>query len=121
AIAVSHELISVLSVILTTAAKTVAAPRAITANKNDSRAESGRLRSVTFRNRVPVNHVPPGFDIIGPAVLVIEIVSVFPNVAAEDRRVPIHQRAVLIRRRNHFQLAAFVFDNAYPPAADTSN
>src|SRR6266702_648597 len=75
---------------------------------SSARSRSSALRSVIFRHRVPVDHVPPGLDVIGPAVLVIEIVSVFPNIETEDRRVPVHQRAVLVRSGDHFYLAAFV-------------
>ena len=37
-------------------------------------------------DRRPVDDVPERRDIIGPAVLVLQIVRVFPNVEAEDRR-----------------------------------
>lgn len=32
----------------------------------------------------PVDHVPEGADVLGPAVLVLEVVGVLPHVQAED-------------------------------------
>ena len=37
---------------------------------------------VDFR---PVHDVPPGVDVVGPAVLVLQVVRVLPHVDAEDR------------------------------------
>jgi hypothetical protein len=68
----------------------------------------------------PIHHVPPSFEIIRPAILVIEIVGVFPNIDAENRFVAVHERAVLVRRRHDFELAAFVFDKPRPTAAETT-
>src|SRR5207249_11830889 len=79
------------------------------------------LRFVILRYFVPIHHVPPGFDVIGTTVLIVQIISMFPNVDAEDRRVAIHQRAILIWRRNHFEFAALVFDQPRPAAAETSD
>ena len=75
---------------------------------------------VILRDLVPIHHVPPRLDVIGPAVLVIEIIGVLPDVDAEDRRVAVHQRAVLVRRGNHFELAALVLDQPGPAAAEAA-
>ncbi len=37
---------------------------------------------------LPVHHVPPGGDVIGSAVLVFEIVGVFPHIQANTGYLP---------------------------------
>src|SRR5271165_1221470 len=39
--------------------------------------------AVEFGSLVPIHDVPPGIDVIGSAVLILEVVGVFPNVHAE--------------------------------------
>src|SRR5690348_16202625 len=57
----------------------------------------------------PVDHVPPGLHVVGPAVLVLEVVRVLPDIQAEDRgRLPVHDRVVLVRRADDRELAAVV-------------
>jgi hypothetical protein len=41
---------------------------------------------VALRDFLPVDHVPPGVEIVRAPVVVLEIVSVLPEVVAEDRR-----------------------------------
>src|SRR6266567_1724270 len=77
-------------------------------------------RSIILRHRVPVHHVPPRFDVIRPAVLVFEIISVLPNIDAEDRRVAVHQGAILVWRRNNFELSVLILDQPRPAAAKTA-
>src|SRR5688500_12783125 len=67
---------------------------------------------------VPVNDVPPGFEIVSAFVLVFEIVSVLPNIHAEDRLGAFHERVVLVRSAGDFEFAAF--DNEPRPAAAKS-
>ena len=46
-----------------------------------------------LRNLVPVDYVPPVRDILGPTVLVLEVVRVLPHVDAEERQLPrLHHR-----------------------------
>jgi len=33
---------------------------------------------------IPVDHIPPGLEVVGAAVLVVEIVGVLPDIVAED-------------------------------------
>src|SRR5207249_5524450 len=77
--------------------------------------------SVVLRDRVPVHHVPPSLKVIGAAVLILEIIGMLPHVDAEDRRVAIHQRTVLIWRRNNFELSILVFNQPRPAAAKTAH
>src|SRR6266478_508898 len=84
--------------------------------------ESAKLISVlvVLGDCVPVHHVPPSFDVVGPAVLVIEIISVFPNIHSEDRRVSVHERAVLVRGGYNFKFSTFVFNQPRPTAAEAT-
>src|SRR5262249_54148997 len=50
---------------------------------------------------------------------IFEIIRMFPNIDAEDRRVPVHQRAVLVWSRNNLQLPVFVLDQPSPSTAKT--
>ena len=73
--------------------------------------------AVLFRCRViladlgPVDHVEEGLDVIGPAILVIEVVGVFPDIETEDGRAGAiddagtHARVVLVGCRTDAQLA----------------
>src|SRR5215212_1781435 len=75
-----------------------------------------RLPAVVLRNLRPVNDVPPSFDVIRAAVLVIQVVGVFPDVHTNDRFVAVHQWTVLVRRGHDFQFSVFVFDQPCPAA-----
>ena len=61
-----------------------------------------RLR-VAARDLVPVDDVPPRGEVVGSAVLVVEVVRVLPDVDAEQRHVALHERRVLVRRRVRLQ------------------
>src|SRR6266446_2315273 len=77
--------------------------------------------SVILGDRVPVHHVPPGFDIIGPAVLVVEVIRVLPDIHAENRLVAFHEWTVLVGRRDDLELAALVFDQPRPATAEAAD
>ena len=55
----------------------------------------GREAFVDF---VPVDGVPPGREIFGTAVVVLQVVGVLPDVVAEDGVVALGDGIVLIRR-----------------------
>src|SRR5580704_13098225 len=66
-----------------------------------------RPRCVRKRNRiktsteslvdlVPVHHVPPGTDVVGASVLILEVVSVLPDIDSQHRLLPLHQGTVLV-------------------------
>src|SRR5215207_7853843 len=46
----------------------------------------------------PVHDVPPCLDVVGAAVLVLEVVRVLPHVETHHRLPSFHQRVVLVRR-----------------------
>src|SRR5215470_16110432 len=50
----------------------------------------------TFVHFVPVDYVPPGFQIICPSVLVFQVISVLPDVVSQNRKVAIAHGIVLI-------------------------
>src|SRR5258708_37244472 len=68
-------------------------------------------------HRVPVDDVPPRGEVVGPAVLVLQIVGMFPDIDAENRLFAFHQRAVLVRGALDEQLAAGVDPPRPAPAA----
>ena len=68
----------------------------------------------------PVDDVPPGVDVVGPAVLILEVVRVLPHVDPEQRLLAIHQRVVLVRRALDGELAALV-DDPGPAAAEATD
>jgi hypothetical protein len=47
-------------------------------------------------NFIPVDDVPPRGEVVGAAVLVLEVVSVLPYIVAHDGIETIHQRAILV-------------------------
>ena len=47
---------------------------------------------------VPVDHVPPRGDVVGAAVLVLQVVGVLPHVDAEHGVLALHDRRVLVGR-----------------------
>jgi hypothetical protein len=47
----------------------------------------------------PVDHVPPRADVIGTAVLILQVVGVLPNVETDDGVLAFHDRVVLVGRR----------------------
>ena len=68
------------------------------ARSPSSSADAPRERGLLVRalvpllNGVPVDDVPPGLEIFGPAVLVLQVVGVLPHVDAEQRDVRVRDR-----------------------------
>ena len=68
------------------------------ARSQSSSADAPRERGLLVRalvpllNGVPVDDVPPGLEIFGPAVLVLQVVGVLPHVDAEQRDVRVRDR-----------------------------
>ena len=58
--------------------------------------------------------VHEGFEIIGPAVAVIDVVRVLPDVAAQDRLAAVHEGAFAVRGLRDHDLA--VLDREPAPA-----
>src|SRR3954452_17348129 len=66
----------------------------------------------------PVDDVPPGGEVIGAPVLVVEVVGLLPDVDAEQRGVALHDRAVLVGGRIDGEAGAIV-DEPRPAAAES--
>src|SRR5271166_5456072 len=80
-----------------------------------------RLRfAVALGHRVPVHGVPPGVDVVGPLVLVFEVICVLPDVHADDGNLALHVRAVLVGRANDLELAVRKHQPG-PAAAEAGN
>ena len=65
---------------------------------NHLQADLGLGYLVVRANGVPVHYAPKRLEIIRSTILVLEIISVLPNVTAKNRRAAFHQRRVLIGR-----------------------
>jgi len=61
-----------------------------------TRQSSGCGLGKSTRHLTPVHHVPKACDVVGTAILVIEVVCVFPDVQAKNGSVPDAERSVLI-------------------------
>src|SRR5438270_7824001 len=81
----------------------------------------GSLASESLGDCVPIDHVPPGGDVVGALVLVLEVVSVLPHIHAQDRSHALHERAVLVRPRDDRELAAAVAHEPAPAAAELAD
>ena len=66
------------------------------------------LLFVTIRDSFPVDNIPPVRDIFGTAILIFQIISMFPHVDSENGRHPIRKRSILIRSRKNGQAITFL-------------
>ena len=57
-------------------------------------------------NLVPVDRVPPGREILGPFVLIFQVVRMLPHVIAQNGIDALAEGSVLIRRCDDGKLAA---------------
>src|SRR4029453_16545257 len=73
-------------------------PEYASLRRNSSPGGEGRSarRGEMLRGLRPVDHVPPGVDVVGALVLVLQVVGVLPDVAADDRRLTVGDRCVLV-------------------------
>src|SRR5262249_43652551 len=55
------------------------------------------------------------------AILIFQVIRVFPYVDTEDRRSAVHKRTVLIWRGNYFKGAILVLDQPRPATAETAD
>src|SRR5258708_2316406 len=66
----------------------------------------------------PVDYVPPSADVIGAAVLVLQVVGVLPHVQAHHREFALHYGTVLVRGRDDVELARAIADQPGPAGSD---
>src|SRR6266567_2250873 len=74
---------------------------------------------VTVRNRIPVDYIPPGVQILGTAILVLKIVGMLPDIVTHHRIHTTHERAVLISCRDDLQFSIRVKHKPCPTRAET--
>src|SRR3954463_9075126 len=55
---------------------------------------------------LPLHYVPPRRQIIRPAILILQVVRVLPDVHAEHRELAFHHRTVLVPLGDDVALAA---------------
>ena len=93
-------------------------------------SQPGRLKStsdllqrrfVAMIDLTPVHHIPKRGDVVGPAILVFQIVGVFPNVETQHRHVAMHDRAVLVGGAFDQELFVFIEAEPGPTAAKTAH
>src|SRR5262249_32570867 len=70
---------------------------------------------------LPVHDAPPGRDVVGAAVLILEVIGVLPNVEAHDGNLAFHHGAVLIRGGGDFELAGAILDQPGPTRAEAAH
>src|SRR3954453_19836479 len=87
-------------------------------NAGDSASPAARCL-VTTVHCIPVDHVPPGGEVVRSAVLVLQVVGVFPYVVAEDREVAVRQGVVLVGGADDRELAVAARDEPGPATAES--
>src|SRR5262245_3631258 len=81
---------------------------------------SGLLRGrEPLTDVIPVDHLEERIDVVGPFVLILQVIGVLPDVDSEDRgTAPVHERVVLVRRADDLELALARRDDPGPAAAE---
>jgi len=64
---------------------------------------------------LPVDHVPDGLEVLGLAVLVLEVVGVLPGVDAHERDIRPRDRVLVGPRRDGQRAVRLVLDQPRPP------
>src|SRR5918994_2335017 len=73
---------------------------------------------VALAHLAPVHYVPPRLQVVGPAVLVGEVIGVLPHIVAEEGAFAVHQRCVLVGLGLQRQLAVAVGGDEDPAGAE---
>ncbi len=53
----------------------------------------------------PIHYIPPRRQVIRPAIVVLQVIRVFPDIVAEDRVQTLRQRIVLVRSGGNREFA----------------
>src|ERR1700681_4438943 len=95
---------------------TEAQPFLLSKTDKHSQAQCSSLcRNVALLDRLPVQNVPPRLEVVGAAVLIVEIIGVLPHVVAEQGMLAVHHWTVLVRTGLERQPAVLV-DRGKSPA-----
>src|SRR3989344_1435347 len=77
----------------------------------------------SLSNLVPINHLKKILNIFRPSILIINIISMLPNINYENRlffiRTNVHHKIILIRRFVNHELSRLI--NSKPRPARTKN
>lgn len=88
-------------------------------SKQNISSTSARLRGLNPTvHLVPVDNIPPIIKIVGSTVLISQIISVFPNIVAEDGIVARTNWIVLIWRGNDLELSLLIANEPHPTTAE---
>ena len=58
----------------------------------------------SFIYAIPVDNMEPGINIICPQILVLQVISVLPNIQGKNGRQPLRQRIILVRQGNDMKV-----------------
>src|SRR4029077_14726263 len=75
--------------------------------------------SVELCGLIPIDHVPPGIDVIGAYVLILQVVGVLPNINSQNCLAAEQVRRVLIGGRVNRELAV-LHDQPGPAGAKST-
>ena len=53
---------------------------------------SARHPGMPTRGDAPIHHVPKRRHIVGPAILIMEVIGVLPHIETDERASPVHER-----------------------------
>src|SRR5699024_474369 len=75
---------------------------------------------IIFVYLLPVDQVPKMINVATPFILIIEIISVLPNIKPENGSKPIHIRTILVRCCYHFEITAVSYAQPTPTGTKLS-
>src|ERR1700747_3361681 len=73
---------------------------------------------IALVDRVPVDDIPPGGQIFGTAVVVLEVIGVLPDVVAENREQALGDGVVLVGSGDDLNVAVGFARQPDPAAAE---
>src|SRR6516162_9303732 len=69
----------------------------------------------SLANGIPIHDVPPGIDVVGALVLILQVIRMLPNIDTHDRSLALHIGTVLVGGADDLKLA--IRPNQPRPAA----
>src|SRR6202158_4757141 len=76
---------------------------------------------IALADLAPVHGIPPRLEVIGAAVLVIEIIGVLPDVVAEQCALAVHDRTVLVRAGLDREFAVLCDGHEHPARTELAS
>src|SRR4051812_36258869 len=78
--------------------------------RRSPRLRSARYRLMALGDLAPAHRVPPRVDVVGTPVLILQVVGVLPDVDAQERRLALGDRVVLVGGADARQPGAVVHE-----------